>query len=537
MNTAIYEPLEAYENKLRALHLENTETFLRQLVARSGVNVEENRKTVSEYDNLSASLKKLRKKLGWRRFWRVLMCISLILIPLVITKMTPLIRQLRKEIEEGDAKAAELLAQAQRQMEPLNRLFTDWDAINIIQTTVPRMSFHPYFSARQEEDMRVNYDFQSWNDAECTALDVLAGEYNENPFLFENRRVHTMGMETYYGYKTITWTETYRDSQGKLQRRTRSETLQASVTKPKPYYNTQVVLHYCTQGGPELSFTRDATHLHQKNEKAIERYVKRGEKRLQRLSDQAVRENDDFTSMSNTEFEVLFDALDRSDEVQFRTLFTPLAQTNMVNLLLSKTGYGDDFNFLKTKRTNTIMSQHSQGRAIKLLAAEYPSYSYDIIEKNFVEKNTEFFKAVYFDFAPLLAIPAHQERPVHSLKPIPDRSRISSQKEGEALANMVPDKHIVHPNTKTQAILKSGFVGSENNADEVSITAYSYDIAERVDVVSVHGGDGRWHNVNVPWQEYLPLEAENHFYITEKPLEDRPLLAKRNSLRIYSAKI
>lgn len=533
MNAVIYEPLEEYENKLRALHLENTKTFLQQLVAQSGVNVEENRKTVSEYENLSQSLKKLRKKLGWRRFWRVLMCISLILIPLVITKMTPLIRQLRKEIEEGDAKAAELLAKAQRQMEPLNRLFTDWDSINLIQTTVPHMSFYPYFSARQEEDMKVNYDFQSWNDAESTALDVLAGEYNENPFLFENRRVHTMGTETYYGYKTITWTETYRDSQGKLQRRTRSETLQASVTKPKPYYNTQVVLHYCAQGGADLSFTRDATQLHKKSDKAIERYVKKGERRLQRLSDQAVRENDDFTSMSNTEFEVLFDALDRSDEVQFRTLFTPLAQTNMVELLLSDIGYGDDFDFVKAKRTNTILSKHSQGRAIKLLAGEYPSYSYDVIEKNFVEKNAEFFKAVYFDFAPLLSIPAYQERPVHSLKPIPDRSRISSQKEGEALANLVPSKYTVHPNTKTQAILKCCFVGSQNNADEVSVTAYSYDIEDRVDVVSVHGGDGRWHNVNVPWQEYLPLEVENRFYITEQIKDSQPLLAKRNNLRIY----
>ena len=39
MNAVIYEPLEEYENKLRALHLENTKTFLQQLVAQSGVNV------------------------------------------------------------------------------------------------------------------------------------------------------------------------------------------------------------------------------------------------------------------------------------------------------------------------------------------------------------------------------------------------------------------------------------------------------------------------------------------------------------------
>ena len=241
------------------------------------------------------------------------------------------------------------------------------------------------------------------------------------------------------------------------------------------------------------------------------RTMKKGEKKLQKMSDKAVKNNDDFTSMSNTEFEVLFDALDRTNEVQFRSLFTPLAQTNMVSLIRSKVGYGDDFNFIKEKRTNTIVSQHSQGRVINLFPGEYISYSYDIIEQSFVNKNTDFFKAVYFDFAPLLAIPAYQERPVHSLKPIPDYARISAQKEGEALANMVSNEYIVHPATKTPAILKSDFVRNQNNAEEICVTAYSYDIEPRVDIVPMLGGDGRLHNVYVDWDAYLPLEARNNF--------------------------
>ena len=109
MTAAIYDPLEEYENRLRALHLENTNTFLQQLVEKSGVDIEENRRTVAKYHDFKEQLLKLRRKLGWRRFWRVLMCITLVLIPLVITKITPQIKALRKEIEEGDAKAAELI--------------------------------------------------------------------------------------------------------------------------------------------------------------------------------------------------------------------------------------------------------------------------------------------------------------------------------------------------------------------------------------------------------------------------------------------
>ena len=535
MTAVIFDPLEEYEQKLRALHLENTKTFLQKLVIKSGVDIEENRRTVAKHHDIQEASLKLRRKLGWLQFWRVLMCITLVLIPLVIMKITPKIRTLRKEIEEIDGKLAELMALAQQQMAPLNRLFTDRDALDIIHTTVPLMNFHPYFSAKQEEDMKTNYDFKVRDDDEQSTVDVLSGEYNENPFLFENRRIHTMGTETYHGYRTITWTETYRDSQGRLQRRMRSQTLHATVVKPKPFYSNRIVLRYCAQGGPDLSFTRDATNLDRKSDKEIDRLVKKGEKKLQKMSDKAVKNNDDFTSMSNTEFEVLFDALDRTNEVQFRSLFTPLAQTNMVSLIRSQTGYGDDFNFIKEKRTNTIVTQHSQGRVINLFPSEYISYSYDTIEQNFINKNTDFFKAVYFDFAPLLAIPAYQERPVHSLKPIPDYARISSQKEGEALANMVSNEYIVHPATKTPAILKSDFVRTKNNADEICITAYSYDIEPRVDIVPMLGGDGRLHNVYVDWDAYLPLEARNNFYVTQDEMNNRPLYAKRNGLNIYGA--
>ncbi len=536
MNSVIYNPLEEYECKFENLHFENTNMFFENLVKQSGVDIEKNRQTVSLYNEYKENLVKLKKKLNWLRFLRVLMCITILLIPIVILKTTPKIRELRTEIEEADKRAEELLAEANNQMLPLNRLFSDRDALNLIESAIPLISFDKCFSVKQEADMKINYDFCEYNEKEQSTIDMLAGNYNENPFLFENKVIHTMGVETYHGYKTIHWTETYRDANGKWRTRTRSQTLHATVTKPKPFYNTQVVLNYCSQGGPDLTFSRDASHLERKSEKEIERFVKRGEKKLKKKTDKAISENSDFMSMSNSDFEVLFDALDRTNEVQFRTLFTPLAQTNMVALILSKAGYGDDFNFFKSKRTNRIISNHSQGRVINLLPGNYTSYSFDIIKENFIGKNTEFFKAVYFDFAPLLAIPVYQERPVHSLKPIPDYSQLYSLKESEALANAVDYKYVVHPNTKTQAILKSAFVSSKDNIDETCITAYSYDIQKRVDIVSVRGGDGRYHNVPVEWDEYLPLEAHNNFYITTSEIaENKNVIARRNGLCIFNS--
>ncbi len=536
LNTVIYNPLEEFDKKYKDTHSENTNKFFDNLVQQSGINIDQNRETVRLYNEYKENLSKLKKKLNWWRFLRVIMCITVLLVPLVILKTTPKIKDLRTEIEEADKRAEELLAEANNQMLPLNKLFTDRDALNIIESTIPLVSFDKCFSVKQEADMKINYDFSEYNEDEQSTIDVLAGNYNENPFLFENKVIHTMGTETYHGYKTIRWTETYRDVNGKLRTRTRTQTLHATVTKPKPFYNTQVVLNYCSQGGPDLSFSRDASHLEQKSEKEIERFVKRGEKKLKKKTDKAISQNSDFMSMSNSDFEVLFDALDRTNEVQFRTLFTPLAQTNMVSLILSKLGYGDDFNFIKSKRTNRIISNHSQGRVINLLPSNYTSYSYDIIKENFIGKNIDFFKAVYFDFAPLLAIPVYQERPVHSLKPIPDYSQLYSLKECEVLANAVDHKYVVHPNTKTQAILKSTFVSSKDSIDETCITAYSYDIEKRVDIVSVRGGDGHYHNVPVEWNEYLPLEARNNFYIsTNEIAENKSVIARRNGLCIFNS--
>ena len=535
MSDVIFNPVEEFDSKYQNLHLQNTRQFFDRLVQQSGVDIAKNRETVRQYNAYKENISKLRRKRNWLRFFRVLMCLTIILIPLVILKMTPRIRQLLAEIQEGDQKVAQLLAEAQQQMLPLNRLFTDRDALTLLETTLPLLSFADCFTAEQEADMRINYDFGGNNDPEQSTVEVLAGRYNENPFLFENRLRHTMGTETYHGYKTIYWTETYTDNEGHVRTRTRSQTLHASVVKPKPYYSTQVVLHYCAQGGPELSFSRDAAHLEQKSDKEIERLVRQGERKIKKMTDKAIKSGDEFTAMSNSHFEVLFDALNRDQEVQFRTLFTPLAQTNMVALLRSKVGYGDDFAFIKRRRTNRIVAEHSQGRVIRLRIGHYVSHSFDEIQDNFIRKNTEFFKAVYFDFAPLWAIPMYQDRPVHSLQPIPALNHKYAAGECEALANAVDAGYVVHPDTKTRAILKSYPVGVRDGGDEICVVAYSYDIALRVDFIPVLGGDGHMHMVPVEWNEYLPLEARNHFVVCAAEATPNPnAIANRNGLCMYN---
>ena len=88
----IYNPLEEFDSKFKDLHLDNTKKHLEELVQKSGVDVEENRRTVKEHNDLKENLSKIKKKLNLWRFLRVLMIITVILIPLVIIKTTPKIK-------------------------------------------------------------------------------------------------------------------------------------------------------------------------------------------------------------------------------------------------------------------------------------------------------------------------------------------------------------------------------------------------------------------------------------------------------------
>ena len=95
MDTIIYNPLEDYQNKFKELHFQKTSEFFESLVEQSKVNIEENRETVRQYNLYKENLAKLKRKLTWFKVLRVLMIITLILIPLVILKTTPRIKELK----------------------------------------------------------------------------------------------------------------------------------------------------------------------------------------------------------------------------------------------------------------------------------------------------------------------------------------------------------------------------------------------------------------------------------------------------------
>ena len=87
--------------------------------------------------------------------------------------------------------------------------------------------------------------------------------------------------------------------------------------------------------------------------------------------------------------------------------------------------------------------------------------------------------------------------------------------EHEAMANYLGQEQFAAPNCVTDCILKTSLASRQDGISQVMITAYGFRAANRVDYVSVWGGDGRCHNVAVEWQEYLPVEKSSYIELTE----------------------
>lgn len=536
MNELILEPLKYYKDYAKERHKNNLLECFDELVIKSGINVEQNRATVKKYNEQLEKIKAIDKKIKRYKIFRVILIIlaslsllgliiggvlisssgpvglvlclfslflgvaSLLLIFLVINKKIKKQNEIRtKECEY----AFELRSEAEGQMAPLNALFDDKITHRMIEKTMPELKIYDTYTQELEKLLIDEYDYIDLTDDETSVIDAISGTLFDNPYLYERYISHMMGTHTYHGTLLIRWTEMRRDSNGKLRRVSRTQTLHASVVKPRPEYHTLTHLGYGSQTAPRLSFSRTESDTDELSERALRRRIKAGEKKLEKREERAISNDDSFQAMANSEFDVLFGAHDRNNEVEFRLMYTPLAQNNTVDLLRSKDGYGDDFNFIKQGRYNIIKSNHAQVWDMGTSPEKYRSYSVDISREQFLSVNEEYFKSVFFDFAPLMAVPAYQDEPVASMRKVNYDTNFT-QYEHEVLANTIGESAFAPRDARTRSILKTT-ASKSGESDRVTVTAHSYVTADRVEFVSTFGGDGRFHLVPVNWVEYIPV--------------------------------
>ncbi len=541
----IFSPLDYYLQTGAPNHKTNTDTYWDLLTKTANVNHEENALTSAEYRDAKQQTKDLEKQIRKRKSLRAWCIVGAILIwlfcPLTFTFSLPLykkviiasalflgglawiiilckrinkrLRELREQLANKEITKENLLQTAYQQVAPLNALFTEFDAQRLVSKTFPHVVFDTYFTKERLEQMQA-FGFHETSDTDETVTDTISGSFYGYPFLYKRELSYYLGTKTYNGSLIIRWTTTKRDARGVMKTVEHTQTLRASVQKPYPYFSTETLLYYAHEEAPNLHFSRIHTNVDNKSEEQVERQIRVGTRKLEKLAAKSAKNDGNFTIVGNTEFEVLFNAVNRDDEIAFRYLFTPMAQENMVKLMRSNEGYGDDFDFIKDGKINVIRSMHAQYSPLYLPASTYKSYDAALVEKTFKKINYEFFKSLFFDFAPLMLIPAYQQPLAHSENIV---SGDLTPLTFEAIAARLP--HYTAPNdAAVNVIYKTKLAEKTGNAYTVYVYADSFKAQKRIDYVSKHGDDGNVHNVPVEWVEYIPTKKTSLIKIV--PEED-----------------
>ena len=534
----VYNPVEKFRTEFRDKFKQIAERTFDDLLKHSKVDVEANKRIVNKIRFSEQIISGLQSRLAKLSFCQAFLWIVIIVcvavgaycylnalyrhIPIFVGVLAiallvlfgavnPSKKTAKQELEEECASVEKNKKIAWEQMRPLNRLF-DWDVtVRMISKTVPRIHFDPFFTKGRLRDLCAQFGWDNVFNREKSVLFAHSGEINGNPFILGRAMYMQWGEKVYRGTRRISYTV----YNGKNSYR-RTETLEAEVVKPYPEYYIETFLVYGCDAAPNLVFHRSCSGLANKENSFWGKLSKSAErKKLEKFS-RNLEDESQYTMMANRDFETLFNTMDRNNEVEFRLLFTPIAQMQMLEIMRNKSdGYGDDFSFNKLNKINYIEAGHLDNIELDNNPERFRSYSLEDSRSEFMAYNQEYFRALYFAFAPLLAIPLYQQTRTHgNIYGVPENCR-SCFWEHEALANFYGDKRFQHPDCVTHSILKTEENRYSGERAQIEVTAYGYKAVDRIDSVYVRGGDGHKHRVDVHWDEYLPVSQTSSLRIEE----------------------
>lgn len=517
-NLELLEPEQLYKSKLRDDHDQNVHKYFDKLVEKSKIDKEANRVTCKKYyqeNEVLAKLNKKSKSLNALKGFFIFLCLLIIGIFLLIFVYKPKKNALKAEIDKQQEKVNKILEEANAQMAPLNALFDSSIPSKIMQTTTPLIQMDRIFDVKKYELLHDKYGLWDNKDQNSSTLDLQSGSILGNPFVVFKDLKKSIIQKTYQGSITISYTRGIGNN-----KTTVMETLVATVTKPVPVYSKETYLVYGNEAANHLSFSRSPSEINKMDEKEIDKYVRHHEKDLTKMADKALKKGGTYTPLGNSKFELFFGGLDRDNEVEYRLLFTPLCQKAMLDLMQSKVGYGDDFRLIKRKGLNVITSAHSQGTTLFVDANQFRGFDYDKVEQFFIDYNNNYFKALFFDFAPLLCIPLYQQLKAHEYIYKNNVGSNFNCFEHEVLANRFNITKFMPKGAKTGVLLKTSLLAKTKESDIVNVTAHSYETYNRIENVAKMGGDGRLHTIPVHWVEYVPIKSESAISISDLGLDD-----------------
>lgn len=548
-------PVSHFRSTLRKRFHAYLEDFLARAVRTSKIDRRENAHLAKIIRHTEAALHRAKRGRGWCLFLVVLFIVfgglglgflyryhfprmGVILLSAyaliggggIFLALLPRLRQLETEISRLEENLQQRIHAAISKLLPFYETFS-WDTLpKLIEKTLPEFSFDAFLTHDRIASFQEPYGFNLADVMQQRSmLYTHSGTFFGYPFLLYHAKRFYWGEKTYTGTKYITWTTRERDATGRTRTVFHSQTLVASVTKPYPCFAEEKHFLFAHPATPNLSFSREpSTFAGQQGFFAgLKRWAKR--RKLKKFEANLTDESN-YTMVANEDFELLFNASNRDHEVEFRMLFTPSAQQQMVALLNDTTvGYGDDFSYTKERTMTLIHPKHLEALEFSTEPYVLGAYDFNEVLKHFRTRFTEFFRSIYFSFAPLYTIPLYQE-------PAPKRSApilpLISNWEMEAIANWQGDARYAHPESCTENLLCVTEMSQEGAHAIATITAIGFRGVPRVDVDYVYGRDGKLHSVAIPWVEYFDVRKERTLRVHLDTSDTPSSATRRRSLVI-----
>ncbi len=427
-------------------------------------------------------------------------------------------------VKKNKAKSEQTFKECQSQIRQVTDEL-DWDfVLPFIKEGIPTVKFHDYYTLEDYDTLYKKYRLGDCFDPKESKFAAFSGEIAENPFLLYQSIYTFMGTATYTGSITVQISEEVQDEDG-WHTEYHNEVLTATIEKPKPYFYTETILEYGNEAAPNLKFSRDPHLIVAKNPA---NFFEAGEKELYKYADQSLKKGKKFTPMANTKFETMFHAYDRNNETEFRLLFTPLAQENLLDLA-TDSPISDNYSFRKDGCRNIIREKFVRNSFLcnDATGAFVNEYSFKHLKDDFIQCVDTYFQDVFFCLAPILSIPLYQQYRPHKSDYNPrDYKSNYTTVEHEIAANTLDLGVLAHRQTQTDVILKTKFNHKEGKTDYLTVTAYSYKIIPQIEYVSERDSEGNWHDIPVKWDEYIPLLNRTTISVTKTDLSRSEYLKK-----------
>lgn len=546
-----FDPMDYYDKFLKNAIPENASKYFDDLVKKTNTDINKNNITAKKIRAWEAKDKECEKKLslfkGLRIFLIIVAVIFIIVFiiallthinsdnssiaPLILTIISPIIAvvlfvicftvlkkkidQLTKKDEINNKKLQSLYAEARQELALLYNAFDEFDFDRVVKQTTDIFSIDPVLKPEKLLMLRDLYGLKDEPNIDESIVQVTSGDIATNPYIRVRLFQKAIHNQTYTGSITISWTEWVSDGRGGGHSVVRTQVLTASVSQPAPFYSNGTYVIYGNEACPDLTFSRFPSNVDPDiSENDLRKLEIKTEKELAKMSRDSISKGGSFTPLANSKFEGLFRAFNRNNDVQFRTLFSALAQQNMCELILRKEPYGDDFSFFKRKKINIISSNHGKKVQPYNCNAFFDYYDNAEMKKAFIKSIKDNFDSIFFELAPILCIPLYQQTDAGYFNVKEHYQHVSSY-NAEAFANSMSPLLFKPDNATTPQVLKVNFDHAVGDTDFFTVNSYAYQGVPQVTFVSKMGGDGHMHEIPVHWTRYDPVSKTSTIGVRE----------------------